>query len=200
MTTPRRSASAVCLSLIVISMSAARDTGLSAQGAVIFACASTSTGAIRVVSEGTACKPNESPLQLSGPGEPGEQSVLTVGTATFNTIKSVTVPGLGIVEASCDGAGAPAVSLQLNAESRVRRDVTTVSGQTSTSFIGSPNPTTITLATDQSFAGLLATYWVTFIGIDAVWKVDAHVKQFEPAGGVLIDTPCIAAASITTMD
>src|SRR5262245_45907413 len=47
------------------------ESVLSAQGAVVFACANISTGNVRVVFGGSECKPNESPLQWNVAGQPG---------------------------------------------------------------------------------------------------------------------------------
>jgi hypothetical protein len=195
------------------------ESVLSAQGAVVFACASISTGSVRVVFGGSECKSNESPLQWNvagqpgpagpagpaGPqGEPGEESVVTVGTSSLNTTKTVTIPGLGDVEASCDAAGVPHVIVRTAAGPLFnRQDVTTVNGTTQTTGSFRAGPATFDITTNDREFGVLAHHWITEAGTDGAWKVDAYVKVFRPASGgpiPIAETPCTAAASITIMD
>jgi hypothetical protein len=210
----KRSLAVLC---VAVAYSLIIDTPVLFAQDVVYACASTSTGAVRVVFAGSECKSNESPLQWNvagqpgptgpagpaGPqGAPGEESVMTVGTSAVNTTRSVTVPVLGVVEVRCDASGVPNVALQLAAGSHVRTDETSVNGATQTTGSFRSGPSTFNLTTPDFSFGALATYWISLIGTDGVWKVDAHVRRFAaatPAPFPNPERPCMAAASITIM-
>lgn len=107
---PRHSVGILCVAITGSLLTG--GSGLSAQGGVVSACAHETTGAIRVVAAGSQCRPQESPLQWNVAGEPGEQTVVALGTSgTSNSgPKSVTIPVLGTVEVRCD-AGVPKVTM-----------------------------------------------------------------------------------------
>lgn len=208
----KRSLAAVCLA---VASTPFIDTQALLAQSVVYACANTSTGAVRVVFAGSECKANESPLQWNvagqpgpagpagpaGPqGEPGEESVLALGTSTLSTTKSVTVPVLGVVEVRCDAAGVPNVAIQLAAGSNIRSDESSFNGTTQTTSSFRSIPGTVNLTTNDATFGAIATYWISLIGIDGLWKVDAHVRRYAPATQLPTpERPCMAAASVTIM-
>jgi hypothetical protein len=96
---------------------------LLAQNTVINACANISTGAVRVVFDGSTCKANEAPISWnvagqpgpqgpSGPaGPPGPQNLVAISVDGTSTTKTAVIPDLGTVRVECDATGVATVTL-----------------------------------------------------------------------------------------
>lgn len=172
------------------------ESNVSAQGNVTSVCVSASTGAVRVVSDGSGCRPNELPLQWN---VAGENKIVALATTVFGSTKSVTIPQLGVLEVRCDAAGVPTISLQLAGGAWIRIDEFVAAGDVDTSVLVDDGPTNRTFTTTDPVFGRVRQAWIHLLGIDAQWKLDTFVRSFGVVGPSLTKAPCTAAASITVM-
>jgi hypothetical protein len=174
-------------------------------GGVIHGCYKADIGLLRVIDNAvTGSLPNETQLNwnqtgpqgapgpqgATGPqgpagpqGIPGDNNVLTEGISVdlgASASKSLTVPGFGSVDVSCNTSGTPAVIL------------TTAVGAYG---IYTPNLTGVVTPTfDLSQFGPRNTVWLSVAG-GFFFKVDFIESQaFE-----LFRRPCVAAVTVTTI-
>jgi hypothetical protein len=164
---------------------------------VVTACVTNSSGAVRVVFNGSLCKSNESPLSwnvagqpgppgptgATGPaglqGTPGDESVIAIGADDIKTTNSATVPSFGTIDIAC-ASGKPSLVFTSADGYRGRDDVTTFNGSTQTSSFSVPSGLPTIYNTADAPSGKLVTAVIYKPGL-GVWKLDVTLQPAQSA-------------------
>lgn len=175
----------------------------SAQEAV-YACASRSSGALRVVAAGNPCKAGEFPLTWSvigpqgpegpagpaGPrgaqGDPGDDHVFGVATTGSLTSNVLNIPELGEITVECNGTGTARFELAANQQmeyARRERDSDGGSNGRKDVFLEDVTP--------AAPAGTIIWYWLVGQSNSSGWVVRIHMRP------ILSDLSGTAAVTVT---
>jgi hypothetical protein len=144
------------------------------------------TGDLRVLSEGSSCRPNEQPVTLNS------QNPVAIAVNGNDQTKTASVPDLGTVTLTCNETGEASLSVASSDPFEFRADVTTINGLTQTS-LGRGDGLTANSATDP-FGKLVAAV-LSKEGVGA-WKLDVTLRPRQAIGGGT-SFHCFAFAAIT---